>query len=312
MANIFKFTFKHAFLSKPFIIAALVALGAGAYEILGYMGEWADCKVEDAHLFSENNAIYILIFIVAILPPILTGREASNGTIRNKLITGTSKTGFFVSHLAVNSILSVFITLLYFLPTMIILPKYYNMFQPYMVIFAIGCSALGYITITAISTAITVMCKNIIISIVACAGAIFILLLVNAWLGKNLTQSRMEDVYETGTYDNEYGKYSESEEVDEQLNPFFIADKTERTLMWTGTHLMPFEAIANGVSIIDGHVTSIDQYKQYKAEAEKLKDTDPVLYERNSYLFYVPLYTMGTAIVVSILGVILFKRRNIA
>ena len=311
MANIFKFTFKHSLLSIPFLVAALFALCAGSYEVLGYMGNWIDWRVEDTYLFSDSVSCYMLAFVIAALPPMLTGREISSGTIRNKLITGTTKTGFFVSNLAVNCIISVIVTLLYFLPTLIFCQKYYNMFKPYMVIFSIGCAALGYILITAISTVITVMNSRIIVSIVASVAVLFVLLLAARWLNNNLSQPKYIGVYDTRIYENEYGRYSEREEVGEEINPFFIADKTQRTLMWAGIHLMPFEMIINGTAILEGHLTSFDTYKEYMEDAKQHIDDCPIIYERDCSLFYAPIYPLCVTVAVSLLGLFLFDRRNI-
>ncbi len=310
MTKLFRFTFKRAILSIPFLLAAVIAFGAGAYETLGYMGNFVDWKVEDTHLFDDSVSAVILAFVIAVLPAMLTGREFSSGTVRSKLITGTTKTQFFMTHLLVNSIVTVIMTLLYFLPTLISCPKYYNMFKPYMVIFAITCTALGYILISTISTVITVMNNKIIISIVAAAAVLFCFFLADKWLSNNLIQPKTIGTYETTTFRDEHGTFTESVEDGEETNPFYISGKTERSLMWLGRKLMPLTVIENGTAVLSGHFTSIDKVRSTRQET-KQDSNYPVFYERNMTLFRAPIYTLCEIAAAAALGILLFKKRNI-
>ena len=311
MTKLFRFTFKRAILSIPFLLAAVIAFGAGAYETLGYMGNYVDWKVEDTYLFDDSVSAVILAFVIAVLPAMLTGREFSSGTVRSKLITGTTKMQFFMTHLLVNSIVTVIMTLLYFLPTLISCPKYYNTFKPYMVILAITCTALGYILISTISTVITVMNNKIIISIVAAAAVLFCFFLADKWLSNNLIQPKNIGTYETTTYRDEHGTFTDSVWVDEETNPFYISSKTERNLMWLGRKLMPLTVIENGTAVLSGHLTSIDKVRSTRQEAEQHADEEPVIFERNMTLFRAPIYTLCEIAAAAALGILLFKKRNI-
>lgn len=311
MTKLFRFTFKRAILSIPFLLAAVIAFGAGAYETLDYMGNFVDWKVEDTHLFDDPVSAVILAFVIAVLPAMLTGREFSSGTVRSKLITGTTKMQFFMTHLLVNSLLTVIVTLLYFLPTLISCPKYYNMFKPYMVIYAIACTALGYILISTFSTVITLMNNKIIISIVAAAAVLFCFVLADKWLSNNLIQPKNIGSYETTTFRDEHGTFTDSVWVDEETNPFYISSKTERNLMWLGRKLMPLTVIENGTAVLSGHLTSIDKVRSTRQEAEQHADEEPVIFERNMTLFRAPIYTLCEIAAAAALGILLFKKRNV-
>ena len=312
MAKIFKFTLKHNMMSYPFLAAVVVFLIAGCIEALPII---SGGNIEALHLFdADTTSAPYLAFAIAVLPPLLTGREFTSGTVRNKLITGTSKKAFFVSHLLVNSVLTVILTLVYFLPSFVLCTKYYNMFKPYMVAYAIFCVALGYLAVTALSTVISIMSNRMLISLVAVLLVTISFGLVDGRFGAALYYPKydgyIEDSYQTET-DGTIDDLPEDWEIKKSPNPFFVEPGAKRTLMWTAKRIMPFEIINNGTGVISEHLTSNDEYEYSKKEAEIQADGYPQIKERCDALFYLPLYQLGFIAVVSCLGLFLFDRRNI-
>ena len=311
MAKIFKFTLKHNMMSYPFLVAVVVFLVAGCIEALPII---SGGNIEALHLFNEDttSAMY-LTFAIAVLPPLLTGREFTSGTVRNKLITGTSKKAFFVSHLLVNSVLTVILTLVYFLPSFVLCTKYYYVFKPYMVAYAIFCVALGYLAVAALSTVISVMSNRMLISLVAVLLVTISFALVDGRFGAALYYPKYDvvDYTDRVVIDESGDKVWVSEPKTTSPNPFFVEPGTKRTLMWTAKRIMPFEIINNGTGVISEHLTSNDEYEYSKKEAEIQADGYPQIKERCDALFYLPLYQLGFIAVVSCLGLFLFDRRNI-
>ena len=322
MANIFKTTLKNNFISIPFIIAAFAALFAGGFDVVFYIVDYDGYAFSDSRLMESHMPTY-LAFLIAALPPLLTGREFVGGTIRNKLITGTTKTGFFISQLLVNSAITVIIAMLYFLPTFIFCTKYYDHFQPYMVFYAIVFILLGYLVITAISTVISVMSDRMIVSMVASLLLLFIFVFVDSWLGNSLSQPKYQEgfdqvyyeggiEFESNEYDEEYQEYQGSQdEKYKDYNPYYVKSKAQRAFMQTARHLIPFEIIGNGTAMIEEQLVSMDMYRQSKKEAAKHADDYPVFQERVDSLFWVPVYSISFIAVLTALGLFLFKRRNI-
>lgn len=313
MVKIFKYTLKHNLLSYPFLVAVVIVLIAGSYETIGYLGSEGNETFEWQILFGEGTAAPYLAFGMAALPPLLTGRELSSGTIRNKLVTGTSKKSFLVSHLLVNSVITVILTLLYFLPSLILCAKYYNMFKPYMVIGAIGYVALGYLAVTVLSTVISVMSDRMLISLFAAIAVMILFAVVDSFLGNQLSYPQYEyrDYVEHYVTDESGNKVSVSEPQTKSPNPFFVEFGTKRTLMWTARRIMPFQIIGSGTGILHSHVTSIDKFNYIKQMNEKRDDDYPSINENCKALPYLLLYTLGFIAVTTCIGLFLFDRRNI-
>lgn len=303
MAKIFKTTIKSSLLSPPVFFAAMIAFCAGFYETLNIFANQDSQNYEYVRLI-ENNTQFIVAFMIAMLPSFVTTKEFSNGTIRNKLISGTTKKGFFIAHLLVNSIITLIITLLYFLPMLIFFTGYFKMFKPYMVIFAIGLVFLGYMFITVIATVISTMFDKIIISLIVSLLLLFGFIFCESLLRSDLQQ---EKYYEEPIY-NKYGEI-----VEERIepNPFYVESKAARKAMWTARLITPMIPIEYGTEVINGQLTSYEMYKQAREEAKNVSDQHPSIYENNVLLFYSPIVTCGMITAVSVLGVFLFKRRNI-
>ena len=287
MAKIFKTTIKSSLLSPPVFFAAMIAFCAGFYETLNIFANQDSQNYEYVRLI-ENNTQFIVAFMIAMLPSFVTTKEFSNGTIRNKLISGTTKKGF----------------LLYFLPMLIFFTGYFKMFKPYMVIFAIGLVFLGYMFITVIATVISTMFDKIIISLIVSLLLLFGFIFCESLLRSDLQQ---EKYYEEPIY-NKYGEI-----VEERIepNPFYVESKAARKAMWTARLITPMIPIEYGTEVINGQLTSYEMYKQAREEAKNVSDQHPSIYENNVLLFYSPIVTCGMITAVSVLGVFLFKRRNI-
>lgn len=311
MAKIFKYTLRHNLMSYPFLVAVAVVLIAGFYETIYYLGTESE-PFEALHIFGEGTAAPYLAFGMAVLPPLLTGRELSSGTIRNKLVTGTTKKAFFVSHLLVNSVLTAILTLIYFLPSLILCAKYYSYFKPYMVIAAIGYVMLGYLAVTVLSTVISVMSRSMLISFVSVAVVMISVVVVDSYLAGQLSRPQYEySDYTSAVIDDSGEIIRYSEPQTKSPNPFFVEFGTKRTLMWTARRIMPFQIIGSGTGILHSHVTSIDEFNYIKQMNEKKDDDYPSINENCKALPYLLLYTVGFIAVTTCIGLFLFDRRNI-
>ena len=165
MAKIFKYTLKSNFLSYPFLVAAGVAILAGIYEAFICIVDSEGQRFESmTTTLMTNNTPIILLYAAAMLPSLMTGREFSEGAVRNKIVTGTTRTGFFMSHLIVNGLIALAMTVLYYIPMFIACAKYFDHFQPYMVLLSMACIFLSLLFVTTLGTVIAVMLQKTILT----------------------------------------------------------------------------------------------------------------------------------------------------
>ncbi len=299
MVRIFRCTLKQNFMSLPFIISAAAVLAAGGYEAFIYYSEYYDFLFQYTQILDGRFPQY-LMFLFAVLPCLLTGREFSSAVIRNKIVSGTKKTEFFIAHLLVNCLITAILVLLYFLPKLIFCTGYLMHFEPFFVCFAIMSMCFGYILITAAATVISAMSDRVVISIViSIAAALAGLLCFN--LTNRLLREPVYDV--VGSV-----QAQENDEASKVPNPHYIENKTARTVLLTVQHLTPFDAVSSGDMIISDKITSM---KEYKEAENDLPRSYPYYRELHDSLFCVPLYTTGMTVFVSVLGLFLFKRRNL-
>lgn len=310
MAKIFKYTLKSNFLSYPFLVAAGAAILAGVIEAFLCIVNGEGQKFENMSLMSNDTPI-ILLYIAAVLPSLLTGREFSEGAVRNKIVTGTTRTGFFMSHLIVNGLIALAMTVLYYIPMFIACAKYFDHFQPYMVLLSMACIFLSLLFVTTLGTVIAVMLQKTILSLVAMVFVMFVLSFAANWITSNLNQPEFIEgtreyghVDQFGAYDNKITEYKEP-------NPFYVKSKAARKAMWTAYCVMPFGCNMQGAGIINGKLTSVQQMHRIWQEAEPEYGRYGSIKELQDNFFLMPLYLFGSTAVISAAGLLLFRRRNL-
>ena len=214
MAKIFKYTLKSNFLSYPFLVAAGAAILMGVIEAFWCIVNGEGQKFENMSLMSNDTPI-IMLYIAAMLPSLMTGREFSEGAVRNKIVTGTTRTGFFMSHLIVNGLIALAMTVLYYIPMFIACTKYFDHFQPYMVLLSMACIFLSLLFVTTLGTVIAVMLQKTILSLVAMVFVMFVLSFAANWITSNLNQPEFIEgtreygyVDQFGAYDNKITEYN--------------------------------------------------------------------------------------------------------
>ena len=316
MAKIFKYTFKHSIGSLVFIISAGIMLAAGLYEAFVYFSDYYYEEFELSQVLGERIPEFMTV-LFAVLPCLLTGREMANGTVRNKIVSGISKPAFFMAHLLVNCIITVMLVFIYFLPKFIFCSRFFKHFELRFLLLAIMCMCLGYILITAVGTVVSVMSDKMAVSIVVSLGLLFAV-----YMGYNLIERRLREptveIEASASTDEEkmsegidsYASTNEEEwtEVYKEVhNPLYIESKALRRTLWTVQRLMPMEIIVDGHMIFEGHVASMKVYK----DTSEIPKAYTSVRERHDSLFYLPIYSFGCTAAVSILGLLLFRRRNL-
>lgn len=118
MTDLLKARLLKYFRSPLFRIAAVVSLLSGIHEGIyctffkDEVGNVLNCPTDDMGMLT---AIWALIVLVAMCG----GREFSDGTIRNKIAVGHTKTSIFLTEIAVASVMACIIYLLNIVPTAI-------------------------------------------------------------------------------------------------------------------------------------------------------------------------------------------------
>lgn len=193
MGNLLKADFFRIFRSKMFMIVCILSgafpfLTAGLYFLvskivktaammpgMGSQMFTARMVVSDAFVLSSNMGLLLPIFITVFICA-----DVSNGTLRNKIIAGRSRTSIYFSHLISSSVISAVLILLEVLLFLGISCLIFGYGAPFdanellRLVFFFVTGVMTFVFSAAISTALSLMMKHtapaVIITVVAGMG----------------------------------------------------------------------------------------------------------------------------------------------
>lgn len=274
--------------SLIFKLCLLFSAGLGAFSV---MMRWADVKkhpAEYAQLPAEySNAdglIFVgglyIIFAVAVFIGIFVGTEYSDGTIRNKLFTGHTRIGIYLSKLIVCAAADVMIHVLYIL-----------------VVLALGGLLLGgtsmaaqeLLVCTLVSTAASLAQTSLFllfsmsiqsktVGSVVCLLSSLILLIATLTVYQRLEQPEYYDGY-TYTVVDEYGEEIEKE-VEREKNPNYL----------TGMHRKVYE-------FLNDFLPSSQIYQ--------------IMTENTDKFGWMSVYDCAVILVTTGAGIVIFQKKNL-
>ena len=198
------------------LMAAELFLG-GLFPVLHYM----DNLDEKAGWTQEHSFFIFAIFVpmmISVVSSLFIGTEYSDGTMRNKLIVGHSRSRIYFANLITNMETSFMLCFAFMLSHICIGTKLLGWFESdvkTIVAYALVVLAMA-IACTAIFTLIAMLCSNKAYSVAGCILLIFFLL----FMGIRITAALNEPEY--------YSAYSYTEAgvtvaEDEERNPNFIS-----------------------------------------------------------------------------------------
>lgn len=204
---------------KCFRICILVMVFMSFYRIID---SYLMIKMYNASL-SIEDPFFTYVFLSAILLPVFSslflGTEFGEGTIRNKIISGHSRTDIYLSSLLVCVIADFAICLVYMLFTLCIgIPVLGSFASNIQSIFGlIGCSIMLSVAFAAIHTFIAMLNQNRAVTAVICILGVFLLLLIGAYIYTQLEEPETWDGY---SYVIETGEFVHETE---EPNPFYVS-----------------------------------------------------------------------------------------
>lgn len=140
--------------------------------------------------------IWILVVVIAVFCGIYVGTEYSDGTMRNKVAAGYSRTEIYFSNLAVNAVGGVIIYVLYQITDLCVGIKLLGGFcilEMREVAVYVLCACVLMICISAISTMIAMLVSNRAVSVVICIGIVLVFYVIGLSQGTSLANQQYYD-----------------------------------------------------------------------------------------------------------------------
>lgn len=233
------------------------------------------------------NYVGIVGIFLAIFISLFVGADYSDGTIRNKVIAGHSRTSIYLSNLTISMISAMIFELTYLITVLVI-------GTPILSGITIETEKLGFILLdmmmiviaySAIFSCIATLCSNITMSTIVCI--VLTLIMFVAQIGLEPTANAKE-FYTVSTYDEQEGV----EQIKKVPNDNYPGE-TKKKFCQTILYLIPmgqaFE-LANSIEIPIG--TYVIQTSEVKVE-------------------YLYLYSLGLTIAISGIGIFLFNKKEL-
>lgn len=316
MADLFKVTFKRAFLSLPMLIGTGVCafMSSMTSRRCAYANAADGFGEQDAASFSEalpdREFLLCLMLAAAVLPVFFTGREMTNGTVKNKLICGVGRLRFYLTHLLVNIIMNLIVFAAATVPMFVFCPGYFRGFQTGMLVCIFGSILVCVLYVTALSTLLAAMFDHTAVSLIICLGVLFAGVFIADKVSSALTPPENNYTEMTGLQTDPSGR---SEEVvlgeKAEPNPDFVGG-TPRKLLWSVHYILPVRLLEDCELMLHQRTMTVELYREQMQEYKESRNA-PFLYERYRNIRTMPIAIGCAFIVLCVLGVILFRLRNI-
>ncbi len=304
------------------IFSPLFLLGCGAALTVGIVSGRQVAYVGTLHMTPTPLFAALITAVISVVFGI--GDEFAFGTVRNKLICGVNKPIFYLSQLTASLIMGVIFFLLAEVPYFLM--GYGSFFGKLFTaeLLVRGGVLLGTAMLfcTAIAVFICFIVRNRAASLIVCTAAAAGLALSAVSLSRSLRYSEYEIIpVQELRFNPDLGE-DDLVTVDEKtvLREEYVREPV-RTVMYTALKLDPVSSIMSALDIIRADEFEIDvrSLEKIEAECEKLrtgigrfeKDAD---YIRDSLVnsVYYPLWSGGAVILLTVIGVLIFKKRDIS
>lgn len=167
----------------------------------------------------------VIVFLIPAFDSLFTGTEYSDGTIRNKLIIGHTRTCIYLSNLVVCSVVGMVFCISYIVGALAVgIPLYSidtSIFKG--IVILVLCSLVMSAAFTALCTLTAMLCQNKALTAVVNILAACFLLVASIYVMNKLTAPETLPMVVT----NDSGIVTE---VKEEPNPAYIEEGTERDI----------------------------------------------------------------------------------
>ena len=197
MSKLLRAHFARLWKEKPFlIICALMFLGGVLLPLKHY---WDNVRLVSEWALDDGAFAYAMVLSIlsAVFTSLFVGTEHSNSTMRNQLVVGHRRSMVYLSNLVVCVAGAAFLSLCYLVPYVgvgIMLLGPFACGAAAAILFALTIFAL-MTAVTALFTAIAMLCQNKAYSAVACILLAFVLLLAGIGINSALNEPEYYSAY---------------------------------------------------------------------------------------------------------------------
>ena len=301
----------------------LFLAGAAASLYFGIRGGFQSC----VYGYSDEYPVFAVLIIAAVTL-MNTGRENTDGTLRNRLTLGYSRHAIFGSFLVSSLICAVILYLLFSVPFFLIskdvIGKYMSGDRLLLFWFILLCIAL-LVTVGTVCLTLCIPMLPVAAVALLAAGVGFVAL--SGLLDRALSEDKYtyyqvcsespDDFENTDKYPVRYDEYAGLYFQDsEQLNDRYIGG-VRRDIYNTAFLLDPYGQLENINGVMRWYFDTdvMKQFEELKKEKPELFEDEAFLqnsgYERVMMLPTYPIYSLGFAAVLAAAGIAVFRKRNI-
>lgn len=288
--------------SAFFWLGALISLGCGFIAAL-MCGEGIEKEFLDFNMvYSPLDDFYVLISIwtMIVVTALCAGREFSDGTIRNKLMVGYTKTQVLLSEAVISVMTGFLYCLLFLIPFVCLcaLPFYKLLPTQYAVEWTITLFGI-YFAFALLTTVLCYLIANRAVGVVIAFGISFGLYFFGYVCSEYFYNDGPEYSYGVDTWWDEATGEMKTEEYTEH-NRYYLPDGIRKDLVYIEHYINPTSAL-----------TEIECFYYY---IDKTKVDTAFIKEEKRQLQRLGIaswrcYVYG--IVITLIGVLLFRKRNL-
>ena len=292
------------------LLAFLISLTLGIITVVGSMRqEWYDGQVK--YFKSDLSFALFIMFLAVIVIVLNLGGEFSSRAIRNKLIAGYTKAMVFVSELILAVLFSTILFLLFYGPFLVIYWKYLSRLD-----FLFGASALLLCCILSVAVIMVFLCfilENRIVAAIVGMMIIVVMIVMRDELYSRLMRPEYfaEYVYEDGHTEtlgadpDSMRKPDDVVEVNRIPNSGYIGGVTRVIITFV------YEASAYDGLVEFNQYISTSQIADVELPEDVARTQNKYIEEKVSTMKREIAYNAGIMVVLSCLGVLIFRKKNI-
>lgn len=214
--------FSRLWKSKCFLICILFTVFTAIYSSID---SYLTVQKYPSMIVTLEDLFFTYVMLSAILLPVFCslflGTEFSEGTIRNKLIIGHSRSSIYLSNLVLCTAAGLLMALAHMLFSLCIGVPLLGFFDPVIprsiIFISIGCSIVLTLANAAIYTFVAMLNQNKTVTSVICILSAFLLLMVGFYIRSRLMETEMWEPY---AYVAETGEVIQEEA---SPNPYYVS-----------------------------------------------------------------------------------------
>ena len=237
------------------------------------------------------NHFVTIGFFISIFTTLFVGLEYANGTIRNKIVAGHSRTKIYLSNLIISITVGIIIELVYILFVSVvgiaILDKVRLMLPVSQFIKMLLHIVMIIIMYSTIFNCITLLCNDITVSTVICIIFVFIMYLVDGTLSMIVHSEKY-------SYEYTYNEQGETTRKIIGLNPNYPGE-TNQKIAKVLRNFMPMGQTNQINEVVSEQITQI--VMKYNDE---VPDTTNLLW-----------YSLGAIIIINAMGIYCFNKKEL-